>query len=43
MGFLTDLFSNLNVEAIFQLTFVALIMIAGPVVVFILAFRNGDL
>lgn len=43
MGFITDVFSNLNVEAIFQLTFVSLIMIAGPVVIFLLAFRGGDL
>ena len=33
----------LNLEPIFQLTFVGLIMIAGPVVVFLLAFRGGDL
>lgn len=33
----------INFEAISQLTLVALIMIAGPVVIFILAFRGGDL
>ncbi len=38
-----DLLAALNLEPIFQLTFVALIMIAGPVVVFVLAFRGGDL
>lgn len=43
MDFLTNFASNLNVEAIIQLTFVALIMIAGPVVIFLLAFRGGDL
>ncbi|WP_071881442.1 photosystem II reaction center protein Ycf12/Psb30 [Gloeothece verrucosa] len=33
----------LNLEPIFQLTFVSLIMLAGPAVIFLLAFRNGDL
>ncbi|WP_017316553.1 photosystem II reaction center protein Ycf12/Psb30 [Mastigocladopsis repens] len=35
--------SNINWEVIFQLTSVALIMLAGPAVIFVLAFRNGDL
>jgi hypothetical protein len=46
MGFLTDIFNNVssvNYEPIFQLIFVSLILIAGPVVVFLLAFRGGDL
>lgn len=34
---------SFNYEPIFQLTFVSLIMIAGPVVIFLLAFRGGDL
>jgi hypothetical protein len=38
-----DLIASLNLEPIFQLTFVALIMIAGPVVIFLLALRGGDL
>ncbi|MEB3310316.1 MAG: photosystem II reaction center protein Ycf12 [Snowella sp.] len=38
-----DLIAALNLEPIFQLTFVALILIAGPVVIFLLAFRGGDL
>ncbi|WP_071819401.1 photosystem II reaction center protein Ycf12/Psb30 [Gloeothece citriformis] len=33
----------LNLEPIFQLTFVSLIMLAGPAVIFLLAFRGGDL
>jgi hypothetical protein len=37
------LIAALNLEPIFQLTFVTLIMIAGPVVIFLLAFRGGDL
>lgn len=32
-----------NLEPIFQLTFVSLIMLAGPAVIFLLAFRGGDL
>lgn len=43
MDFITGFFGSLNYEVIFQLTFVSLIMIAGPVVVFLLAFRGGDL
>ncbi len=43
MDFLTGLAGNVNFEAIAQLTFVALIMIAGPVVIFLLAARGGDL
>lgn len=38
-----DLIAALNLEPIFQLTFVSLIMIAGPVVVFLLYLRGGDL
>lgn len=43
MEFLTNLTNNLNVEAIIQLTFVALIMLSGPIVIFVLAARGGDL
>ncbi|MEM7581426.1 MAG: photosystem II reaction center protein Ycf12/Psb30 [Mastigocoleus sp.] len=35
--------ANINFEVIFQLVFVALIMLAGPIVIFILAFRNGNM
>lgn len=38
-----DLFSSINWEAIVQLTLVGMIMIAGPVVIFLLAARGGDL
>jgi hypothetical protein len=34
---------GINWEVIAQLTFVALIMLAGPAVIFVLAFRGGDL
>ncbi|MBW4594365.1 MAG: photosystem II reaction center protein Ycf12 [Brasilonema angustatum HA4187-MV1] len=34
---------NIHWVVIFQLLFVALIMLAGPAVIFVLAFRNGDL
>lgn len=46
MDFITnfiDGITSFNYEPIFQLTFVSLIMIAGPVVIFLLAFRGGDL
>ncbi|MBF2009289.1 MULTISPECIES: photosystem II reaction center protein Ycf12/Psb30 [Nostocales] len=35
--------TSINWEVIFQLLFVALIMLAGPAVIFVLAFRGGDL
>jgi hypothetical protein len=38
-----ELFAALNLEPIFQLTFLSLIVIAGPAIVFVLAFRGGDL
>ncbi|MCT7956639.1 photosystem II reaction center protein Ycf12/Psb30 [Laspinema palackyanum] len=43
MDFLSSFASNLNLETILQLTFVGLILIAGPVVIFLLAFRGGDM
>jgi hypothetical protein len=46
MDFITNLFSAFNgidFNVIFQLTCVALIMISGPVVIFLLALRGGDL
>lgn len=46
MDFFSDLIGNLsnfNLEPLFQLTFVALIMLSGPVVIFLLAARGGDL
>jgi hypothetical protein len=35
--------ANVNWEVVFQLTCIALIVLAGPAVIFVLAFRNGDL
>lgn len=46
MDFVTNIFSGLgsiNFTVIFQLLCVALIMISGPVVIFLLALRGGDL
>ncbi|MBE9177698.1 photosystem II reaction center protein Ycf12 [Oculatella sp. LEGE 06141] len=43
MEALTSVFSGINWEAIVQLTLVGMIMIAGPVVIFVLAARGGDL
>ena len=38
-----SIFGNLNWEVIFQLTSVGLILIAGPVIIFLLALRGGDM
>ncbi len=35
--------ANINWEVIFQLVSVGLIMLAGPAVIFVLAFRGGDM
>ncbi|MBF2086373.1 photosystem II reaction center protein Ycf12 [Thermoleptolyngbya sp. C42_A2020_037] len=43
MDLISNLVGNVNWEAIIQLTLVGMIMIAGPVVIFLLAFRGGDL
>jgi Photosystem II complex subunit Ycf12 len=46
MEFITNLLNNLNglnIEPILQLTLVALVMLSGPVIIFLLAFRGGDL
>jgi hypothetical protein len=40
---LTNAFTSINWEVIFQLLFVALIVLAGPAVIFVLASRGGDL
>jgi hypothetical protein len=38
-----EFLSNINFEAIAQLSLLAAIVLAGPVVIFVLAFRGGDL
>ncbi|MGC9526711.1 MAG: photosystem II reaction center protein Ycf12/Psb30 [Limnospira sp.] len=43
MDFIVNLFSNINFELIAQLLMLSLIVIAGPVVIVLLAFRGGDL
>ena len=46
MGFVTNIFSALggiNYTVIFQLLCVTLIMVSGPVIIFLLALRGGDL
>jgi len=43
MDAIINILSNLNYEVIFQLTFVTLILISGPIVIFLLAVRGGDL
>jgi len=42
MEFLSFL-NDINFEAIVQLTLIAMIMLAGPVVIFLLALRGGNL
>ncbi|MDG2991402.1 photosystem II reaction center protein Ycf12 [Candidatus Synechococcus calcipolaris G9] len=42
MGFLNFL-GNINFEVIAQLTMISMIGIAGPVVIFLLALRRGNL
>jgi len=43
MEFIGNVLGSINWEAIVQLTLVAAIMIAGPIVIFLLASRGGDL
>jgi hypothetical protein len=43
LGGKMEALANINWEVVFQLTCVALIVLAGPVVIFVLAFRNRDL
>jgi Photosystem II complex subunit Ycf12 len=38
-----EFLSNINFELIAQLSLLAAIVIAGPVVIFLLALRGGDL
>nr|WP_317110582.1 MULTISPECIES: photosystem II reaction center protein Ycf12 [Chroococcidiopsis] len=43
MSGIFDAIGSFQWETLFQLVSVALIMLAGPAVIFVLAFRNGDL
>uniref|UniRef100_A0ACD5GXL7 Photosystem II reaction center protein Ycf12/Psb30 n=1 Tax=Desertifilum tharense IPPAS B-1220 TaxID=1781255 RepID=A0ACD5GXL7_9CYAN len=43
MDFITNIVGSVNWEVIAQLTMLALIVIAGTVVIFLLAARGGDL
>ena len=43
MSFLSGLFGSINFELIAQLIMLAMIVIAGPTVVFLLFLRGGDL
>jgi hypothetical protein len=43
MDFITSFLSNINFELIAQLLMLSLIVIAGPVVIVLLAFRGGDM
>lgn len=43
MDAITSFFGNINFELIAQLTMLGLIVLAGPAVIALLAFRGGDL
>jgi Photosystem II complex subunit Ycf12 len=43
MEALTSIVGGVNWEAVAQLTLVGAIMLAGPIVIAVLAFRGGDL
>lgn len=43
MDSIASFFGNINFEAIAQLTMIGMIAIAGPIVIFLLAVRGGDL
>jgi hypothetical protein len=43
MDAIFSFFGNLNYEVIAQLTLVGLIMLSGPIVIFLLALRGGDM
>jgi hypothetical protein len=43
MDFVSSLVGSIQWETIAQLVMLALIVIAGPAVIFVLAFRGGDL
>ena len=43
MSFLSGVLSSINFELIAQLTMLAMIVIAGPAIVFLLFLRGGDL
>ncbi|GET40763.1 MULTISPECIES: photosystem II reaction center protein Ycf12/Psb30 [Microseira] len=43
MDFITNFFGSINFEVIAQLTMLALIVLAGPAVILVLASRGGDL
>ncbi|MEM6517766.1 MAG: photosystem II reaction center protein Ycf12 [Cyanobacteria bacterium P01_D01_bin.71] len=43
MEFISNFVGGINIELIAQLTMLAMIVIAGPVIVFLLAARGGDL
>ncbi|MEM6836919.1 MAG: photosystem II reaction center protein Ycf12 [Cyanobacteria bacterium P01_C01_bin.120] len=43
MEFISNFVSGINIELIAQLTMLAMIVISGPIIVFLLAARGGDL
>ncbi|MCU0544154.1 MAG: photosystem II reaction center protein Ycf12 [Oscillatoriales cyanobacterium RU_3_3] len=43
MDFITDLFAGVNFQLIIQVALLAAVVISGPIVIFLLAARGGDL
>ncbi len=43
MDLIANIFSNINFELIAQLTMLALVVVSGPVVIVLLAAREGDM
>ncbi len=43
MEAITSFFGSINFELIAQLTMVGMIIVAGPIIIFLLAARGGDL
>ncbi len=43
MDFVTSALSSINFQLIFQLTCLALIVISGPVIIFLLSAGGGDM
>lgn len=43
LGFLSDIISSINFLVIAQLTVLAMVVVSGPAIVFLLVARGGDL
>lgn len=43
LGFLSDLIGSINFLVVAQLTVLAMVVISGPAIIFLLVARSGDL